>query len=138
MPKPIIVSPNGIFHKCPVCSRNSLKNRMNADIFMCISCGHTDSIQKIGGMNLATRILRNKKDKIVFNVSFIGDEVEYSNNSLSFIYRCKKDTNANVEFYSFLLSFLNNFVPSSRMESSIARKLIATSNIHDVVMLLEQ
>ena len=56
LPAPVAVSPNNMFRTCPTCGKASLRNRMDRNHFLCVSCGHAQLLDTLGSRNLALRI----------------------------------------------------------------------------------
>lgn len=57
LPVPAKVSSVDIFHKCSLCGNNTKKNRFSKTIFICTACGLSYNIDKLGSINLATKLI---------------------------------------------------------------------------------
>ena len=82
LPKPITVSPNGIFYSCPNCHKNSKKNRFSGNLFICTACGKGYDIEELGSYNLSIRLLSYRQSPVVFSVREEQDAMLFENEDL--------------------------------------------------------
>ncbi|HEX9059326.1 MAG TPA: zinc ribbon domain-containing protein [Clostridia bacterium] len=82
LPKPVKVSSVDIFYTCPGCGMNSKRNRLNKDLFICISCGITMDIENNGSLNLARKLINYHSSKIKITITKASDGVIFTNKIL--------------------------------------------------------
>ncbi len=82
LPKPVRVSPVGMFYTCADCGMNSKGNRLNKDFFICTRCGSAMEIDKLGSLNLARKLIAYRASKIRVKVSKTEDGVVFTNRIL--------------------------------------------------------
>lgn len=68
LPRPIEVSPYGIFSTCPRCGVNTKRNMLEKGMFLCISCGEAYHMKYLGSVNLAVRLIRYHSEDIRIKV----------------------------------------------------------------------
>jgi putative transposase len=68
LPRPVEVSPYGIFSTCPKCGINTKRNILEKGMFLCISCGEVYHMKYLGSLNLAVRLLRYHSEDIRIRV----------------------------------------------------------------------
>lgn len=51
------VPPAYTSQRCPACGHTERGNRAKRDVFLCLSCGHTDHADVVGGVNILDRFL---------------------------------------------------------------------------------
>jgi len=82
LPRPVRVSPSGIFFTCPQCGKNTKKNKAAKDMFLCVSCGTVYELDFLGSLNLANKLMKYRNDSIKIKVSKEADGISFSNNLL--------------------------------------------------------
>lgn len=68
LPSPVKVSSVDIFYSCHVCGSCTKRNQFNQDIFICIDCGATMDMEKLGSLNLARKLMKYSTTKIKVRV----------------------------------------------------------------------
>ncbi len=58
LPAPAKVSSVDIFNRCGLCGSNVKKNRFSKTMFICTTCGASFSLDSLGSMNLATKLIK--------------------------------------------------------------------------------
>lgn len=58
LPLPAKVSSVDIFHRCSLCGNNTKKNRFSRNVFICTACGSSYNIDKLGSINMATKLIK--------------------------------------------------------------------------------
>lgn len=58
LPTPAKVSSVDIFNTCRLCGSNVKKNRFSKTMFICTTCGASYSLDSLGSMNLATKLIK--------------------------------------------------------------------------------
>lgn len=109
LPAVIKVGSIGIFHTCPYCGVNSKGNRFSKEMLMCISCGSTMDIEKVGSLNLARRLIKNKRDKIKIKVEETNRGLKFTNNDLDFEYYPSNPYDCSEEFLNEIEKSIKNF-----------------------------
>lgn len=99
---PTVVSPRGVFYTCPKCGKNTSRNRLTPQVFLCVRCGHSSALEPNGSYNLATRLLTYQNKKIKFKVEKIGDRVRIYNDILHLSFEGKQDESCLKQFYCYL------------------------------------
>jgi len=82
LPKPIRVSPSGILFTCPQCGKNTKRNRVSKDMFLCVSCGTAYKIDFLGSLNLANKLNKYNADDIKIKVTKETDGIRLCNDLL--------------------------------------------------------
>ncbi|MEG2541763.1 MAG: hypothetical protein RSA64_00830 [Christensenellaceae bacterium] len=80
--KPVMISPRGIFYTCSQCGTNTYRNRFMQDKFLCVVCGKSGDLEKIGGMNTARKILKYNDTMLQFTAYEQGDKILLENKIL--------------------------------------------------------
>lgn len=108
LPKPIEVSPNGLFLTCPHCQNRTRRNKISEELFACIECGYASESEWLGSENLARRLLKYRQDKIPILVVKQEQSLLFYNSSLNFEYLLPR----NAEDYKPMYEELNRYVHS--------------------------
>lgn len=137
LPPVTFVSANGIFSACPVCGRNTQKNRRSAKLFVCLTCGCSGAVEEIGRQNLALRLHQYRRNKVTFYVSVQNGMLIYKNKLIGFAFSCPMDAMAPQKFYQYLEGFLQAFKPENARQASVAKKLIDAKGLPDAVTFKE-
>lgn len=58
LPVPAKVSSVDIFHRCSLCGSNTKNNRFSKTMFICTKCGASFNLDKLGSINLATKLIK--------------------------------------------------------------------------------
>lgn len=66
LPKPVRVSPFGLWQTCPRCGYNSKRNSVMDGIFLCSACGFGTERKLLPSLNLARRLIRYHTGKVCF------------------------------------------------------------------------
>jgi hypothetical protein len=82
LPKPIRVSPFGIFSTCPQCGLNTKRSRSSKGIFLCISCGAAYNIRNLGSLNLANKLMKYNQDNIKIKITREASGIKLTNEIL--------------------------------------------------------
>lgn len=82
LPVPVKVSSTGIFFICPQCGMNAKRNRFSRDMFICTACGKTAEIENLGSLNLARRLMDNRKKTIRITVERTSAGLKFINKDL--------------------------------------------------------
>ena len=99
---PAVVSPRGVFYTCPKCGKNTIRNRLTSEVFLCVCCGYSDALELNGSYNLATRLLTYQNKKIKFKAEQHGEDVRIYNDILQMNFEAKRDENCLESFYRYL------------------------------------
>lgn len=111
------VSSTNIFYSCPNCGINSIVNRFNSSIFMCVSCGTTMNIEKVGSLNLAKRIIKYNSDMIKIYVEKTARGIRFINKELDFEYYPLNPYDCAAEFSEEIEKIIKNFYNNINEES---------------------
>ncbi|KNY25718.1 zinc ribbon domain-containing protein [Pseudobacteroides cellulosolvens] len=141
LPKPIKVSPIGIYYTCCSCGRNSKKNRFNKDLLICSSCGTTMDIDKLGSLNLARKLIDYNTSKIKINIKRVDSGVVFSNKILGLdcftsykedqLLRLKNEIQKIIEDTKLIVKTQDKKAHSARI--SLIRKLESVENFMDLI-----
>lgn len=82
LPPPVKVSSVDIFATCCSCGRNSKSNRSMKDLFICVACGATMEIEKLGSLNLAKKLIHYNSSRIKIKVTRIHEGIWFTNKLL--------------------------------------------------------
>jgi len=80
LPAPAKVSSVDIFQRCSLCGSNSKKNRFSKTMFICTTCGLSYNLDRLGSLNLATKLIKYKntplklKAKKTFDGMYLQNE----------------------------------------------------------------
>jgi len=64
LPPPAKVSSVDIFHRCSMCGCNTKKNRFSKSMFICTACGMSSSLDILGSLNLAVKLIKYQNTSI--------------------------------------------------------------------------
>lgn len=146
LPRPVTVSPNGIFYSCPNCHKNSRKNRFSGNLFICTVCGKGYDIEELGSYNLSTRLLNYRRSPIVFTVRRSGGCVLIENADLGAAFRLPAEDPPIEQFFDELyralrtsgaISFEGLSARQYKKRLSLVKKLSEYENLADVIRFRE-
>ena len=146
LPRPVTVSPNGIFYSCPNCYKNSRKNRFSGNLFICTVCGKGYDIEELGSYNLSTRLLNYRRSPIVFTVRRSGGCVLIENADLGAAFRLPAEDPPIEQFFDELyralrtsgaISFEGLSARQYKKRLSLVKKLSEYENLADVIRFRE-
>lgn len=136
---PVLVSPRGIFYRCPQCDTFSYLNRFIVDKFLCVKCGYAQNIEHIGAANLARTLIKYEKKKIVIYYKRIDGYIEFYCKPLGLEYKCTDSEDALINFFSFLDDFIKTCSEGfiSKQQSSVIKKLTSKDDFRKLINFIE-
>lgn len=133
LPEPVLVSPNGTFYTCPVCNKNALKNRRSDELFICTKCGYSALTEELGRKNLAMRLERYRKNRVLFTADVVDNHIVYRNPMIDFCFESPIDEYASTRFRVFLSEYLAQFQPRDTRQASVIKKLTAAEDLTQII-----
>ncbi len=121
LPKPIKVSPAGLFFTCPHCGKNTKKNRVAKDMFLCVSCGAAYPIDLLASINLANRLRKYQSEDIKIIVKQEKGTFRFTNEILGLDFKRKSIEIAMLDLKEELQVAIDNIKNNSNPEESSER-----------------
>lgn len=109
LPPPLRVSSAGIFHTCPNCRSNSIKNRFSGKMFMCTKCGWTGDIEYLGSFNLARRLVKYQSDDIIVKAENTPYGIMFTNEDLGLEFYPENPYDCMSEFNEKIKALIDDF-----------------------------
>ncbi|MCX7772320.1 MAG: transposase [Clostridia bacterium] len=78
LPDPVKVSSVDIFITCPQCGLATKSNRLRSDFFICTRCGTAMETDKLGGVNLARKLIRYHQSKVKIKAERVEGGVRFT------------------------------------------------------------
>lgn len=136
--KPVLVSPNSTFYKCPQCCAFKHTNRLGNNLFLCVSCGYTGTLEAVGSRNLALTLQSYQKSKIQVLYKRVNGQIQYKCKVLDLSFQCAEDIHAMHNFEQFLRTFVRHPDENlTKAQSSIIKKLNSSRNLSENIEYLE-
>lgn len=136
--RPVLVSPNSTFYKCPECGSYKKSNRMNETMFLCVSCGNTGKLEAIGSKNLALTLQNYQNSKLAVSYKREGDYLRFYCKVLDLHYICPADGSATEQFAAFLKTVAEQPPPTLRStQQNILKKFKNMSNVNTSIDYFE-
>lgn len=139
LPRPVEVSPNGLFCTCPDCQNTTSRNKISEELFICVECGYASESEWIGSDNLAKRLIRYRQDKIPITVSKTEGSLLFRNDSLNFRCLLPQDTNDYRPVYDALNRYVRSFDGKFQSDSkkfNLLKKLRQSPDLRETVKLV--
>lgn len=145
LPAPIQVSPVGVFYTCPQCGLNNKNNRLSHNMFLCTTCGKAGSLDELGSLNVARRVIKYNNDTIKIEAQPGNGEILFKHDILDFSCILKNDADImkNLEYeLRSLTRFYENedkYLATDKDNNkkySMIKKLINKPNILDSIQII--
>lgn len=145
LPAPIQVSPVGVFYTCPQCGLNNKNNRLSYNMFLCTACGKAGTLDELGSLNVARRVIKYNNDTIKIEAQPGNGEILFKHDILDFSCILKNDAdimkNLEAELISLTKAYENEekYLADDRENNkkySMIKKLINRPNILDSIQII--
>ncbi|BDF59087.1 hypothetical protein CE91St36_19040 [Christensenellaceae bacterium] len=142
--KPVAVSPRGLFYTCPRCGVHTMKNRFMHDKFMCIRCGYTGEIERVGALNAAQRLRKYGGSLLPFKASIKHGRITFTNEMLDIRYETDYTREAVDGFYEYIAQLVEKWklaesVPlrAGAKKISYYKKFIGITNPREEIAIVD-
>ena len=145
LPPPIRVSGTGVFYSCPRCAHTSTRNRFSEGVFICTNCGMSMSIEEVGGINVARKLIKYKNSLIKLKISEVPEGTKFINKELGLEYLVEKNQEQNdmlrKEITETVDVFYNNMNTEIHTESfkqkySLIKKLESAEDVLKIINIV--
>ena len=93
LPVPAKVSSVDIFHRCRLCGSYTRKNRFSKTLFICTTCGASCSIDSLGSINLATKLIKYENTPVKLKIQKNNEGMNLKNELIGLDLFVKKNEN---------------------------------------------
>ncbi|KPU46109.1 hypothetical protein OXPF_02190 [Oxobacter pfennigii] len=114
LPQPVKVSPVDIFYRCHMCNSYSIKNRLNQETFICVRCGASIEIERLGSLNLSRKLTDYSASTIKIKVASNAEGVWLTNNLIGLKLFVPHTKNPMEELKAEIENIIENFKGSNK------------------------
>ncbi len=133
LPPPVPVSPARLYCTCPRCGQAANSSRLNAEVFLCTSCGYGSAADSAGSLNLARRMIQYDHSRIIFTEKPVDGGFEYRNKRFGIAVSLP----SRPEFENYLLGLAQS-AHYDRRQAALVRSLNSTTGLVDKIDIVTE